>query len=69
MEKQEQVNDHLDVAEFIDEVMEEERTGIKKEVVIKKVVATSKMISLSILKMNKEIKRLNHGRKHIKNRS
>jgi carbonic anhydrase len=30
MKKQEQVNDHIDVSEFIEELMEEERAGIKK---------------------------------------
>jgi hypothetical protein len=54
MEKQERVNDHFDVAEFIEELMEEERRGIKKEQ--KKMIEVSvtilKMISLLMFKTN-----------------
>jgi molybdopterin-biosynthesis enzyme MoeA-like protein len=52
MKKQEQINDHFGVAEFIEKLMEEERTGIKKEIAIKKEVMISNRTALLTLKRN-----------------
>jgi hypothetical protein len=60
----------LNAAEFIEDLMEEERTGAKSEAkVIEEVNIILKMTSLLILKINSGLKRLNGGRKNIKNRS
>jgi hypothetical protein len=57
--KRQPVDVHFNIAEFIEEFMEEEKTGTKKELkILEDVNMISKITSLKILKFNYEMKSL-----------